>query len=96
VAYKKSSLHRRKERYVKQYKSGAHCQKCGTAKNLTFHHLQPDLKRDRIPMLIRDEHITLRDLQEEIRGCAMLCFDCHRLIHLLENKGVDLKTHGLE
>lgn len=93
MAWKKSSLYRRKERYVRHYKSMSHCNQCGTGKDLTFHHLQPDKKTDRIPMLIRNEHITLRELQEEIRGCMILCRDCHRLIHLLADKGVVQRTH---
>ena len=96
VPYKKSSLYRRKERYVKTYKSRNHCQRCHTSKDLTFHHLQPEKKRDRIPMLIRDEHVTLKELQEEIRGCIILCLSCHRLTHLLEDKGVVHKTRSHE
>lgn len=63
--------------------AGGHCQGCGYDRyrgNLTFHHPDPDNKKDEIGRLIRDTAGWKKILAEADR-CVLVCTNCHGEIH---------------
>lgn len=62
--------------------AGAHCQRCGYARNidaLLFHHLDPSTKIISIQKAIRQHNVSL--IKEELKKCILLCSNCHAEIH---------------
>jgi len=80
VAQQKRGMKRRLS-FIKS--KGGKCSICGYNKNssaLTFHHLNPDLKKFRIDMR-RCSNNSIKTLQEEVDKCSLLCHNCHMELH---------------
>lgn len=58
------------------------CADCGITDHrlLTFHHLDPSEKRYNVKAMIFPR-FPKQVIDDEIRKCAVLCFNCHRLRH---------------
>ncbi len=74
-------------------KEGKKCEKCGYNKcvaALDYHHINPNLKIDTVAKL--STHSNLNSALEEINKCILLCANCHREFHFLEEKeGISLE-----
>jgi len=63
------------------------CAICGYNKcfaALDFHHLDPDLKEERIPALMArfgPDHPRADEVRKEMAKCILVCANCHREIH---------------
>ncbi len=58
-----------------KFKKGG-CVKCGSMENLQFHHPDPKKKGKEIVRIK-----NLKKLEEEIKGCVVLCAECHKEVH---------------
>ena len=60
------------------------CQKCGEKRQyvLDFHHLDPSIKIDTIAHMLKSS--SAEALEQEINKCILLCANCHREFHYLE------------
>lgn len=78
LSYKERNLE-----YIKEKKSCG-CQKCGEKRFyvLDFHHIDKENKNDTINHL---RTCSLETLKKEIEKCIVLCANCHREFHYLEN-----------
>lgn len=82
-----------KEKYVERkeavndIKSIQGCKKCGETRSyvLDFHHRDPSVKDSTIARLTSNRN-NMEDIQKEIDKCIVLCANCHREFHYLENK----------
>lgn len=83
LSYKERNLE-----YIKQRKACG-CAKCGEKRFyvLDFHHLDKKQKNDTINNL---RTCSLDTLSQEIDKCIVLCSNCHREFHYLENYIDDL------
>ena len=74
-------------------KEGKSCVKCGYDKcvaALEYHHINPKQKIDTVAKL--STHSNLDAAFQEIEKCVLLCANCHREFHYLEEKnGITLK-----
>lgn len=76
--------------YIREYKHRLGCYECGedNADILVFHHLDPDTKLDDISNLVK-RNVSYDIILDEIEKCIVLCWNCHRKLHLeldFENK----------
>ncbi len=71
--------------------NGDKCNKCGENREylLDFHHLEKEKKENTISFLI--VRGRFKDMFEEIKKCVLLCANCHREFHHLQNT-TNLKT----
>ena len=71
--------------FVANIKSQLKCQKCGESKEyvLDFHHLNPDEKETTIARMTSNKY-RIDKVLDEIRKCIVLCSNCHREFHYLE------------
>lgn len=85
-SYVKGKYVERKE-IVNDIKSIQGCKKCGETRSyvLDFHHRDPSVKDSTIARLTSDRN-NMEDIQKEIDKCIVLCANCHREFHYLENK----------
>ena len=68
-------------------KEGKSCEKCGYNKcvaALDYHHIDPSTKIDTVAKL--STHSSLEMAMKEIQKCILLCANCHREFHYLEEK----------
>jgi hypothetical protein len=70
-------------------KLGDKCQKCGEDRKhvLEFHHIDPSKKEDDIPTMLRYYGFgksSIKQVEEEVDKCILLCSNCHRDFHYLE------------
>lgn len=74
--------------FIKQQKSCG-CQKCGEKRFyvLDFHHINPDEKENTIHDL---RTCSIETIKKEIDKCIILCSNCHREFHFLQNYIKDL------
>lgn len=75
-------------------KLGGCCCRCGYDefhRSLTFHHVEPEGKTAE-PSRIFDPRYKTVDPEVEIDKCALLCFNCHHLIHYGEWSGEFVKA----
>ena len=74
-----------KKEFVSKIKSQLKCQKCGENKEymLDFHHLDPSEKETTIARMTSNKYRIDRVL-DEIQKCIVLCSNCHREFHYLE------------
>jgi len=89
VLRRKEKWQRKKEkvRILKdEIKRNGCCVKCGTKENLTFHHRDKSQKKHDIASIQ-----TVAALRKEVAKCDLLCWPCHRLHHLEEDR---LKENG--
>ena len=61
------------------------CKKCGEMRTyvLDFHHRNPGEKEDTINHMIKSS--SAERIEEEIKKCDILCANCHREFHFLNN-----------
>lgn len=63
------------------------CEGCGFnhPAALNFHHLDPSTKYKSISEMVRDAH-TPASIQAEMDKCAILCANCHLILHWEERQ----------
>jgi hypothetical protein len=71
--------------FFKEYKKQLFCEKCGDKRwyVLEFHHLDPTKKDFSIASSAK--RFGNIKFMEEIKKCEVLCANCHRELHFLEN-----------
>ena len=78
---------------INDLKEGKCCEKCGYDKcsaALDFHHIDPSTKIDTVAKL--STHANIEAAINEIKKCVLLCANCHREFHYLEEKnGITLE-----
>lgn len=72
---------------VDELKLNCKCAKCGDGRSyvLDFHHINPNIKSDTVARMVSNRN-RMEDIQKEIDKCIVLCSNCHREFHYLENK----------
>lgn len=75
--------------WVREYKKGLCCERCGFSdyRALEFHHRNPTEKE----FHIGDFAIhggSIEKIKREIEKCNVLCANCHRIEHFIENNGM--------
>lgn len=63
------------------------CKKCGESRYyvLDFHHIDPSVKDETVSRMASQRN-KIEDIQKEIEKCIVLCSNCHREFHYLEEK----------
>lgn len=92
--YVKSQYAKRKE-FIAELKKEYGCKKCGDTRPyvLDFHHINPDEKEETIARLSANS-TRLERVEEEINKCVVLCANCHREFHYLnETTGITLEEY---
>ena len=87
-------LQRNKD-FVEAYKNSHSCIKCGESRPyvLDFHHITGDDKHEEICVLSH-RGCSISTIQKEIEKCVLLCSNCHREFHWLEqNKGITTEQY---
>ena len=95
TTYSKNHYEKNKEAYIKRvaetkriqrqkwaiFKSTLSCQNCGFShpQALDFHHIDPQPGDKKVYWLVGNGRI--RAAFEEIKKCAVLCANCHRMLH---------------
>ncbi len=78
---------------INTLKEGKYCEKCGYNKciaALDYHHIDPSIKIDTVARL--STHSNIDNAIKEIDKCVLLCANCHREFHYLEEKiGITLE-----
>lgn len=84
--YVANQYFKRKEQ-VNDIKVNCKCAKCGESRSYTldFHHKDPSIKDETIARLTSNRN-RMEDILKEIEKCIVLCANCHREFHYLENK----------
>lgn len=83
----------RNTEYLNSIKSNG-CQKCGDKRLyvLDFHHIDPTQKDNTINHMRKSS--SLENLISEVDKCIVLCANCHREFHFLENeKGISIEQY---
>lgn len=72
--------------YIDNIKKNSKCSVCGESRwyLLDFHHISKDTKISNIPDMIH-RGCTMKELNEELDKCTIVCANCHREIHYLED-----------
>ena len=85
-SYMKQKYQEKKEE-VQEIKSECRCVKCGDSRGyvLDFHHINPDEKENTIARMTSNNY-QLDKVYNEIKKCIVLCANCHREFHYLQNK----------
>jgi hypothetical protein len=93
-AYMRMEYQEKKEA-IQALKSQECCAKCGESRGyvLDYHHINPDTKENTIARMISNNY-GLTKVYSEIEKCIVLCANCHREFHHLENQ--HLVTNLLE
>lgn len=84
-----------KKNFISEIKSQISCQKCGENKEyvLDFHHIDRKNKENTIARMTSN-YYNLNRIMEEIEKCIVLCANCHREFHYLEeNCGITLESY---
>ena len=83
-----------KQQLIKE--AGGKCVKCGYDKCpavLEFHHLNPEEKEFSIADFTSKTKVDLDKARDEIKKCVLLCANCHREFHYLNDiQQIDYKT----
>ena len=85
-SYMKQKYQEKKEE-IQEIKSECQCAKCGDSRGyvLDFHHINPDEKENTIARMTSNNY-QLDKVYDEIKKCIVLCANCHREFHYLQNK----------
>lgn len=78
---------------IGEIKAGIGCAKCGDARSyvLDFHHIDPSTKVNTIARLTSNRYNAMNEeLQNEIKKCIVLCANCHREWHYLQERNPEL------
>lgn len=92
--YMKAKYQEKKET-VSQIKEQCKCAKCGESRPycLDFHHKDPSQKDNTIARLTSNTY-ALSAVFAEIEKCEVLCSNCHREFHYLEERdGITLEQY---
>ena len=90
--YMKQNYQKNKD-IVQEIKAKQGCAKCGDIRPyvLDFHHINPENKKERVAKLISTHYSTTnKEIQEEIEKCVVLCANCHREWHYLQERNPEL------
>lgn len=76
-----------RQKSIEEIKTNLRCAKCGESRGyvLDFHHKNPEEKDSAVSRLISN-NATEEHILNEINKCVVLCANCHREFHYLENK----------
>lgn len=79
-----------KKNIVQELKSQCKCAKCGEDRGyvLEYHHINPEEKENTIARLTSNNY-TLDKVYDEIQKCIVLCSNCHREFHYLNNQNAN-------
>ena len=80
-----------KKNIVQEIKSSCSCAKCGQTRGyfLDFHHINPNEKSDNITRLTSNNS-KLDKVYDEMKKCIVLCANCHREFHYLQQRNEEL------
>ena len=80
-----------KKNIVQEIKSSCSCAKCGESRGyvLDFHHINPSEKDNTIARLTSNNY-KLEKVYDEIKKCIVLCANCHREFHYLQERNQEL------
>ncbi len=90
----REKYHQRKE-MLNDFKSQCKCAKCGDTRSyvLDFHHINPNEKEDTLARLTSNTSSVER-INTEMQKCVVLCSNCHREFHYLNEKdGITLEEY---
>ncbi|MEK6850215.1 MAG: hypothetical protein AABX85_01425 [Nanoarchaeota archaeon] len=76
----------RNRNFIKNYKKDKECELCGYKKYpeiLEFHHKNKKIKSEGINHLMKSLK-ELKIINSEIKKCSLICPNCHRELHLIE------------
>lgn len=88
-------VYQNKKNTVEGLKKEQSCKKCGETRSyvLDFHHLDPSIKEETIARMVSNNY-RLDETLEEIKKCIVLCSNCHREFHYLENNnGITIEEY---
>lgn len=76
-----------KKNIIQELKSQCKCAKCGDNRGyvLDYHHIDPSEKENTIARMTSNNY-ELDKVYDEIKKCVVLCANCHREFHYLNNK----------
>ena len=76
-----------KKNIVQEIKSSCSCAKCGESRGyvLDFHHINPSEKDNTVARLTSNNY-KLEKVYDEIKKCVVLCANCHREFHYLQER----------
>lgn len=79
-----------KKNLVQEIKSSCACAKCGETRGyvLDFHHINPSEKNETIARLTSNTS-NINKVYDEIKKCIVLCANCHREFHYLQERNED-------
>lgn len=89
------NLNRTKRDLVTQIKATEKCCKCGETRSYTldFHHIDGNNKEATVARMVSNTYSVKKTLNE-IEKCVVLCANCHREFHYLnQNYGVLLEDY---
>lgn len=91
TAYMKQKYQEKKNE-IQELKSQYSCAKCGDTRGyvLDFHHINPAEKENTIARMTSNNY-ELTKVYDEIKKCIVLCANCHREFHYLQNLNPNLK-----
>ena len=77
----------KKKKLVSEIKSNMQCQKCGECREyvLDFHHVEPNKKENTVARMTSNAY-RIDKILEEVKKCIVLCSNCHREFHYLQEK----------
>lgn len=80
-----------KKQIIQNLKSEVSCQKCGEKRGycLDYHHIDPLTKVDTVARLTSNTY-NMEKVYKEIKKCVVLCANCHREYHYLQERNPDL------
>ena len=73
--------------WMENYKDNLECEECGENHPacLDFHHEEPKDKIYSISTMV-SQGMDIKDIQEELSKCIVLCSNCHRKLHWFEKE----------
>lgn len=81
--------------YINEYKRTHKCEKCGSAHDLTFHHVDPSKKYINVGDFAWKQRRTyIWSLKREMKKCELLCWKCHAAIHRINNKSQESQANA--
>lgn len=88
--YVKQQYQKRKQ-IVQELKSNCSCAKCGDTRGyvLDYHHIDPNVKDATVARLTSNS-TKIETALAEIEKCIVLCANCHREFHYLQQQNSDL------
>lgn len=84
-----------KQNIIEEQKAQQKCLKCGESRGyvLDYHHINPNNKETDISHMLSNRS-NLKDIQNEIAKCIVLCANCHREFHHFEKyKGITIEDY---